>query len=103
MLNQGIDKFADVICMHKRDGTIIPIKIRIEDDDGEFQTYKIKAYKDLTHYGNCTLPNGISISNYMWEFECKIEIFNIEKRIILHYNIRDNSWRVKFPNSNIAI
>lgn len=28
---------ADVICQHKKDGTIIPLKLRIEDEDGELQ------------------------------------------------------------------
>ncbi len=26
---------ADVICQHKTDGSIIPLKIRITDEDGE--------------------------------------------------------------------
>ena len=25
----------DVICQHKKDGTIIPLKIRLQDEDGE--------------------------------------------------------------------
>ena len=38
---------ADVICQHKTDGTIIPLKIRITDEDGEYQVYNIKSYKDV--------------------------------------------------------
>lgn len=33
---------ADVICQHKIDGSIIPLKIRITDEDGEYQVYNIK-------------------------------------------------------------
>lgn len=87
-------RVADVICQHTRDARIIPIKIRLQDDDGEFQTYTIRAYKDLTHYGNYVLPNGISTSNHMWRFECKIQVFGVEKRIRLFYNSVDNKWRV---------
>ena len=35
----------DMICQHKADVTIIPIKFRMVDDDGLFQEYKIKAYR----------------------------------------------------------
>lgn len=28
------NQFADVICQHKADGTIIPLRIRIKDEDG---------------------------------------------------------------------
>lgn len=90
------NRIADVICQHKRDGTIIPIKIRLSDDDGEFQTYKIKAYKDLTHYGEYIMPNNISSGNHMWKFECKINVFGTQKSIKLFYNAVDNCWRVSF-------
>ena len=88
------DRLADVICQHRRDGTIIPIKIRIMDDDGEYQAYQIQAYKDLTHYGDCTMPNGIKAANHMWKFECKIVVFHREKKIQLFYNAYENRWKV---------
>lgn len=91
---QENDRIADVICQHTRDGTIIPIKIRLQDEDGEFQTYSIQAYKDLTHYGNYVMPNGVTTSNHMWRFECKIIVFGVEKRIRLFYNAFDNKWKV---------
>ena len=91
-------RIADVICQHKRDGTIIPIKLRLMDDDGEYQTYAVRSYKDLTHYGDYAMPNGVSAVNHIWTFECKIVVFGIEKRIRLHYNAYDNRWKV-FENS----
>lgn len=85
----GKDRTADVICQHKRDGTIIPIKIRIEDDDGELQVYRVKAYKDLSH---CT--DGAM--RHMHKFECKIAVFGVERRIGLFYNSYDSIWKVSF-------
>ena len=31
-------KSLDVICQFKKDGTIIPLKIRLQDEDGEYQS-----------------------------------------------------------------
>ena len=36
---------ADVICQHTIDARIIPLKIRIQDEDGEMQTYSVKGYR----------------------------------------------------------
>jgi len=46
---------ADVICQHKTDGTIIPLKIRIADEDGEYQIFNIKSYKVLSDHKEHTL------------------------------------------------
>ena len=40
---------VDVICQHSSDGNIMPLKIRFEDEDGQWQTYIIKEYKDISH------------------------------------------------------
>ena len=37
-------KPIDVICQPSRDGKITPMKIRVIDEDGEYQEYKIKGY-----------------------------------------------------------
>lgn len=90
------DTSVDVICQHRRDGSIIPIKLRIEDDNGEFQTYQIRAYKDLKTYGEYTMPNYVTAKSAIHRFECKVVVFNEEKRIFLYYNTFDNKWRVSF-------
>ena len=35
-------KPIDVICQPSRDGKITPMKIRVIDEDGEYQEYKIQ-------------------------------------------------------------
>lgn len=90
------ERDADVICQHNKDGTIIPLKIRIKDDDGESQTYSIKSYKDLSTNGDFVLPNGVNVSRrHLWSFECKIQVFDLLKRIRLFYNAADGCWRVQ--------
>ena len=87
---------ADVICQHKTDGSIIPLKIRITDEDGEYQVYNIKSYKDVSNRTAYTMPNGATVApaNHLWKFECKICAFNTLKQIQLFYNAYENSWRV---------
>lgn len=91
------EREADVICQHNRDGTIIPLKVRIRDDDGESQTYSIKSYKELSTNGDFKLPNGVCLSGrHLWAFECKIQVFDFLKRIRLFYNALDGCWKALF-------
>ncbi|MCQ2539973.1 MAG: hypothetical protein MJ114_05935 [Acetatifactor sp.] len=87
---------VDVICQHSRDGSIIPLKIRIRDDDGEYQIYAIKGYKDVSGNGAYTMPNGIPGTSHTWMFECKIAVFSTERRIRLFYNAYENFWRMDY-------
>lgn len=89
-------KNIDVICQHTRDGKIIPLKIRMVDEDGEFQSYVIQGFRDRTHYGSAALPNGVEVArNSLYVFECQIVVFGIKKWIEIMYNSRDNVWKIK--------
>jgi hypothetical protein len=48
-------KPIDVICQSSRDGKITPMKIRVIDEDGEYQEYKIKGY-------NIIMRNNIGLN-----------------------------------------
>lgn len=37
----GQNQFVDVICQHKTDGTIIPLRIRVKDEDGIYQEFNL--------------------------------------------------------------
>lgn len=58
----------DLICQHCRDGSIIPIKMRIKDEDGELQEYKIQGYR--------LVDNKV-----MYCFECYILVRNLKKAV----------------------
>ena len=85
---------ADVICQHTKDSRIIPLRIRVEDDDGELQTYAIKGYKTLNAAGKTILPNEVSVSSHIRYYECKINTFGREKIIYLTYNFYEHLWYV---------
>lgn len=86
--------YVDVICVHQTDGHIIPLRIRIRDEDGEYQKYTIKGYRDLTTYKEHVNPYGLVSSNNIWTFECLIQVFNSVRHIFLYFNSADNRWRI---------
>lgn len=86
------NKAVDVICQHTREGNIIPLKIRVQDEEGEFQNYVVKGYKDLSHKGSYTMPNGVGVTSTIFPFECKIVVFERERIVHLYYNSLDHIW-----------
>jgi len=92
----AVDKNIDVICQHTKDGLIVPLKIRLMDEDGVYQNYVIKAYKDRSfHDKNYTMPNRVNVnSRQSWIFDCKIQVFDSSKLITIIYNTYDGIWRL---------
>lgn len=79
------DKAIDFICQHCADGSIIPIKFRIKDEEGEFKDFKINGYKDTS-------------DTSLTKFECSIAVNNVIKKVTI-YNptyAKDNVWRIKY-------
>ena len=72
---------VDVICQHSRDGAMLPIKIRIVDEDGEYQTYKVKTFRDLSHQGTREMPDGVFVTNRTLVYECDIIAFGRKRTI----------------------
>ena len=95
-MSTSVNKNIDMICQHKADGTIIPMKIRMLDDDGAYQEYKIRAYKDLSYKGKFfEMPDvGMVHSSGIYPFECKIESFGRERVLRLFYNSYDHTWKL---------
>lgn len=88
------NRTIDMICQHRSDGTIIPIRFRLADDDGLMQEYKVKSYKDLSHKGAFEMPNGVIATSRVFPFICKIDCFGIEKELLLYYNSYDHVWTI---------
>ena len=90
--NRNIDMF----CQHKADGSIIPIRIRMLDDDGAYQEYRIRAYKDLSYRGTLfDMPDVSHIhTSGIYPFECKVESFGREMTLKLFYNSYEHTWKL---------
>lgn len=86
------ENFITVICQHNPDGSVIPRRIRILDEDSEYQTYTIHAYKVLDSTGKVKLPSDVWVSSPVINYECKITVFGSEKRLRLMYRKFDGKW-----------
>ncbi|MBO7387621.1 MAG: hypothetical protein J6Z09_10555 [Lachnospiraceae bacterium] len=85
---------VDVICQHSRDGTISPMRIRMVDDDGEYQTYTIKGFRDMSHQGTKEMPDGVYISDRTLVYECNIMTFGRQRMIRLYYEPTSTAWKM---------
>ena len=93
MTYQGNGQPVDVICQHCKDGTIIPLKVRMTDEEGMYQSYTIHGYKKISG-GGYTLPNGVYVSGLGQAFECKIVTFGRKHSIYLFYKSIEKGWDV---------
>ena len=94
MIDMNDNSFIDVICQHTRDGNIVPLKIRIKDEDGMFQSFAIKSYRELSSCEEQLSPYGTIVHSHLWFFACQIIVIDTRKEIKLFYNARDNLWRL---------
>lgn len=76
---------VDVICQFCADGRIIPIRIRLKDDYGEYHAYTIKKYRDLSHRGVVESAEGVNSHNDIYSFDCVIDILNEKSHVRLFY------------------
>lgn len=79
------DKSLDVICQFTRHGEIIPIKFRMEDDEGILQEYKVIGYRQVLE--DWKRKNAAVLS-----YECKIIDHNQIKVVKIQYIKSENLW-----------
>ena len=97
--NISEDERIDVICQFTRDALIIPIKIRFKDNDGVYQEYLIKAYKELPFGEDLLLPNGVHVKGNIRPFKCRVESFGKYVDFEIYYNSREALWKMS-PKAN---
>ncbi|MCR5415832.1 MAG: hypothetical protein K6E79_03420 [Pseudobutyrivibrio sp.] len=84
---------ADVICEHKTDSSIIPIRFRIVNNQGENQIFNVKKYRQAPKLGTYKTKDGVFVSNQTEVFECQVEILGIKKMVRLYYEPeKDKRW-----------
>lgn len=76
-----MDNRIDLICQHTVEGKIIPLRMRLRDEEGELQEYSVKGYRDRSEYG-------------IVSFECKIVVHDMMK-IVTIFSSDGKIWRVK--------
>jgi len=92
-MSRVIDKL-DVICQHKADGEIIPIRFRLMNEDGEYETYKISGFRNISQPGTYTTPDGLYVSGSTYIFECQVIILDYKKIIRLYFDKSQCKWKM---------
>ncbi len=93
----------DVICQHARDGRIIPLQFRIQDEDGEFHSYRIKEYRDQSYRGSYTTSDGVFVSNNILVFECHIVVLNRMQTVHLYYDLSHSTWKISLNHNHLTV
>ena len=88
------NKFIDVICQYTKKGNIIPLRLRIEDNDGMMHEYNVKGYKETSHPGEYTTPYGTMAHSNNWSFRCKIQILDQYRNVDIFFNSNNNLWKI---------
>jgi hypothetical protein len=87
---------VDVIAEFKSDGSIIPMRFRIVNDEGEYEQFSIRAYKQIDRIGTYTTEEGVYVCKDDMIFQCKIVRFDEEKMVKLFFFPRSCSWELAF-------
>ncbi|WP_029319117.1 hypothetical protein [Butyrivibrio sp. AE3004] len=86
---------VDVICEHKADGSIIPLRLRFMNDDGEYETFTIKGFREAEKRGTHTTEDGIYVGDSTFIFECLIISMGMKRIVRIYYDPRTGSkWRM---------
>ena len=72
----------DFICQHTMDGAVIPLRIRLKDEEGELQEFTVKGYRETTQYG-------------ITSFECQI-IVRDEIRVVSVRSSDMKVWNISY-------
>ncbi len=87
---------VDVICEHKSDGSIIPLRFQILDEDGAYQRFNIKGYKLNEVDGAYTTKDCLYVSRGTNIYECKIDVLGYKKFVRLYYFVDRSQWKLGF-------
>ena len=85
---------VDVIAQFKPDGTIIPMRFRIINEDGEYEQYTIKGYKQVFRRDVYTTPDGLTVCSQDKVFECKVVVLGNIRTVRLYFSKDDIKWRL---------
>lgn len=86
------DRKLDVYCLFRNDGIVLPIRVRLFDEDGERQEYSIHRYRLIDGAGKENVPKAEMFRHSTVTFDCVIEVFGKERIIRLMYASSDMQW-----------
>lgn len=94
MVIEEKDNRIDVICAHTKEGKVIPMKLRVKDEDGETQSFVVQEYRELTYCGGHNPSDGVPVfGNYIVSYECKINVLGKARWLKIAYHSKEMIWR----------
>lgn len=86
----------DCICQHNSDGDLIPLRIRLKDDEGLYQAYTIHECRQLEMTPGQLTPEKVDPSVYDLVYECHANVSGRDRMFRLYYNLRSTTplWRI---------
>ena len=86
----------DCICQHNADGELIPMRIRIMDDVGEYQSYTIHECRQLDTAPGQITPEKVEVTIYDQVYECHVYVFGQDRMFRLYYDLssRIPVWKI---------
>ena len=85
---------VDVICEHKADGSVIPLRFRLLNEDGAYEAYTIKGYRQLYSKETYRTPDGVYVCSKDRVFECRVLILDMYRTVRLYFDIDKVSWKI---------
>lgn len=90
----GLDNSIEVIVQYTKEGKIVPMRMKIQDEDGMYQSYVIRQFREKTITGlDLKEMNISSTDNKNKCYEVKINVFNVERVIKLFFD--GNKWYMR--------
>lgn len=94
MVIEEKDNRIDVICAHTKDGRVIPMKLRVVDEDGETQSFVVQEYRELTYNSSPNPGYNVPIfGNHIVSYECKINVLGTARWLKIAYHSKEMIWR----------
>ncbi len=94
IMDEMKDRRLDVYCLFRNDGIVLPIRVRMFDEDGERQDFAIHRYKLIDGAGGTCVPKAEVFRHGTVTFDCEIEVFGSRRVVRLLYTASDMRWKL---------
>ena len=85
---------VDVICQFNSDGSIMPLRFRLMNEDGVYESYTIKEYRQIFRKDVYTTPDGLTVYSQDNVYECKVAFLDMYRTVRLYFNKSNCHWRI---------
>ncbi len=70
------------------------MRFRLMNEDGNYEAYTIRGYRQLFHNDTYTTPDGAYVCSKDLVFECRVLILDMYRTIRLYFDKDRVSWKI---------